>query len=231
MTVSKLFYNHKNNITFCAPNSLYLQINSEIISNLKNTNNEIITLDDIARNIGFTPSMGSKIEPGRLSKLSNRVNSIAEKQKLSLPKLNLQLLDEYESLRQLPLPKSRNHIFTICISYSQYYKFLKINNYMLEYYTTAEPPSRNTISQHCISLLTTEDKDKNIIIDPNIPLGNLEEKVININSITDLYGKSVIIINENDINTLLTLRYDGLDDDRKIVTLEFDVNSSLDKYL
>ena len=102
---------------------------------------------------------------------------------------------------------------------------------MLEYYKSGEKPSENNISYHCISLLTTEDKDKNIIIDPNIPLERLEEKVLNINSIIDVYSKSVIIINENDINTLLTLRKDSLDDDRKIVTLEFDTNSSLDKYL
>ncbi len=198
-----------------------------------NYDKEIIKLDDIGRNIGYSRSLGSKIESGNLSKLSNRVNRIVETKKLKSPKINLQLLTENDFIKQISLEKFRNRIFTRCISYYHYYKFLKNNNYMPEYYKTAEPPSENAVIQHCISLLTTDARDKNIIIDPNIPLEPLETakgKVINKDSITVLYESSVITINEEDISTLLTLRNDGLDDGRIIVTLDNDSKITLDIY-
>jgi hypothetical protein len=39
-----------------------------------------------------------------------------------------------------------------------------------------------------------------------------------------------INVDLNDIKTLLTMRYDSMDDDRIIVDMEFEKNSSLDIY-
>ena len=77
MNLRVLQYNHKHDVLFCAPNSLYLKINS-VIGSFKSETifEENMALDDIARNIGFQKSMGSNINTASLSKLSNRVNKI-----------------------------------------------------------------------------------------------------------------------------------------------------------
>ncbi len=84
--ISSIFYNHKNDAAFCAPNSLYIQINS-IMYNY--TKNEVISLDYIARFIGYTTHMGSQIDDGHLSKLSNRINKIINQGKRQTLKIKL----------------------------------------------------------------------------------------------------------------------------------------------
>jgi hypothetical protein len=111
MNISKLLYDHKNNAMFCAPNSLYININSAIISHFNVNDQEIITLDDIARNVGFSNNLGSLITSGNLSRLSNRVNKIIQTKKLNVPKLTLKLIDRGDFFNKLKTNNSENLIF------------------------------------------------------------------------------------------------------------------------
>ncbi len=229
MNLKILQYNHKNDALFCAPNSLYLQIHSMINSYIDDGSfHEIIQLDDIARSIGFNKSSGSMITTKNLSKLSNRINKLKLKKKLNAPMFTLSFLDNTQFFKKLSSNK-KNQIFTICISFSQYYKFLKTKNNVPEYYNNAESSETDYI-QHCITLIMYYEMleiPKYIIIDPNIEL-SAQHMFISINEIEQKYSHKIINVNLDDINKLLTMRYDSIDDDRIIIGMEFESNSSLE---
>lgn len=190
---------------------------------------ESIKLDDIARNIGFSKLSGSQITAENLSKLSNRINKLNTQNKLNVPKSTLLFLDNTKFFKKLNNTKN-NQIFTICISLSQYYKFLKTRNYFSNYYNNAESFESDYI-QHCFTLIIyyITGIQKYILIDPNIELDS-KDIFININEIEQKYNDKIININLEDIKKLLTMRYDSMDDDRIIIDMEFESNSSLDVY-
>ena len=230
MNLRVLQYNHKHDAVFCAPNSLYLQINS-VIGSFKSetTFEENMALDDIARNIGFQKSMGSKITTASLSKLSNRINKIIQTHKLNVPKLALSILNQSTFLKEINNVTS-NGIYTICVSFSQYQRFLMKQQYFAEYYKGAEKLVDGYI-QHCLTLIIqkTETVPKYIIIDPNIELDN-KNTAIDINQLEKEYSNKVILINRHDIQSLLTMREDSMDDDNIIIMIDFEGNSNLDIY-
>ncbi len=230
MKLTVLQYNHRNDPMFCAPNSLYLQINSMINSYINpDVFKQTICLDDIARNIGFNKSMGSGITSERLSKLSNRINRLINKDKLNVPKSTLKLLDNNALFKKLDKIKE-NKIFTVCISFEEYYKFLEKHNALPEYYKNSEK-IENSYLQHCFTLIAQvlNKAIKYIILDPNIELGN-KNMTIDINQIQQKYNDKTILLNLDNLKTILTMRYDSMDDDRIIVDMEFESNSSLDIY-
>lgn len=53
---------------------------------------------------------------------------------------------------------------------------------------------------------------------------------IDINQIQQKYNDKTILLNLDNLKTILTMRYDSMDDDRIIVDMEFESNSSLDIY-
>ena len=231
MNLTTLQYNHKNDAMFCAPNSLYLQINSMFNSYIHDgIFHEIITLDDIARNIGFDKLSGSILNNKHLSKLSNRINKLNRQKKLNVPTFTLLFLDNIEFFNKLE--DNKNQIFTICISFSQYYKFLKTKNNYPKYYKNAESFETDYI-QHCFTLIVYYNdvikNSKYIIIDPNIELTS-QDIFINFNEIEQEYNDKIICVNSEDVKKLLTMRYDSLDDDRKIIDMQFESNLSLDVY-
>ena len=230
MNLSIIQYNRKPDPMFCAQNSLYLQVNSMINAYNKNdTFKEFITLDDISTRIGFKKSMGSLLNREHLSKLSNRVNKLKSIYKLNIPNSTLVMLDNTQFLSKISKPKE-NKIFTICLSSEQYFKFVTNRNYFSDYYQNSEK-IKNSALQHCIALIVQifNEIPKYIIIDPNIELSN-QNIAMDISEMTTKYDNKIISVEWNDIKTLLTMRYDSMDDDRIIVDMEFEKNSSLDIY-
>ena len=230
MNLTVLQYNHKHDPSFCAPNSLYLQINSMIDSFISEiTFYENISLDDIARNIGFQKSMGSNINTTSLSKLSNRVNKIIQTHQLRIPKLALLTLNKSTFFQEINNVTS-NRIYTICVSFSQYQRFILKQQYFAEYYEGAEKLSDGYI-QHCLTLIIqkTNNVPKYIIIDPNIELDN-KNIAIDISQLEKQYSNKIISINKDDIESLLTMRDDSMDDDNIIIMIDFEGNSNLDMY-
>ena len=230
MSLTVLQYNHKPDSSFCAPNSLYLQINSMVASYIDNSIfSENISLDDIARRIGFQKSTGSKINTKNLSKLSNGTNKLIKIKKLKVPKLALSFISNSAFFKEIGNVQN-NKIYTICVSFSQYQRFLRKQNYFKEYYKSAEKLSDGYI-QHCITIIVEPSKEshKCIIIGPNIELTN-EKRVIDISQLKNEYTNKIEVVDENEIKTLLTMRYDGLDDDNIIIDLDFEGNSNLDMY-
>ncbi len=162
MTLEYLHYNHKNSAMFCAPNSIYIQINTILDSMVdKNYHGEIIDLNDIATRIGYSNSTGATVDSGHLSKLSNRINNLNEKMKLKVPKLMLKMIDTSSLLKKIKINPRERCIFTICMSFGQYYKFLKKHNSLPEYYNGAEE-IQNDLMQHCITVITNSSIDKKI---------------------------------------------------------------------
>lgn len=190
---------------------------------------ENISLDDIASRIGFQKSTGSKINTENLSKLSNRTNKLIRKNKFKVPKLALSFISNSAFFKEIDNAQN-NKIYTICVSFSQYQKFLRKQNYFMGYYKSAEKLSDGYI-QHCITIIvgTSRESHKCIIIDPNIELTN-ENRVIDINQLKNEYPNKIEMVDKNEIKTLLTIRYDGLDDDNIIIDLDFEGNSNLDMY-
>jgi transcriptional regulator with XRE-family HTH domain len=190
---------------------------------------ENISLDDIANRIGFQKSMGSRITTANLSKLSNRINKLIKVNKLNVPKLALSTLNNSKFFKEVD-NATNNKIYTVCVSFSQYQRFVVKHNYFMEYYKGAEKVTDGYI-QHCLTLiiLKTEPAPKYIIIDPNIELEN-KNIAIDVNQIEQKYNNKVITTTKEEIQTLLTMRYDGMDDDNIIIGLNFEGNSKLDIY-
>ncbi len=63
-------------------------------------------------------------------------------------------------------------------------------------------------------------------MDPNIELSSVEQ-IIKIDNLESEYGKKIVQIEFNDIDVLLTMRYDSADDEKRIVDMEFDNNKSM----
>lgn len=195
------FYNHKNNAKFCAPNSLYILINFRLNKYL-HSNSELISLDNIARLVGFDPKLGSEIN-SHLSKLASGVNNQIKLQKIDCGNV---IFNNYTKDELFP-NLNKYHSLVICVTFYQYYQFLQNNGFNLQYYKRAEEPSKFDNIQHCITLI--QNNSTILGIDPNCPLSN---GYININELYTNNSDSILKLTEKDVHKLINLKYDGLDD-------------------
>ena len=67
---ASIWYKHKHVSDFCAPNSLYTMVHTNILNYGSKFNGELLGLDNVASRISYSRGSGSKLSADQLTRLS-----------------------------------------------------------------------------------------------------------------------------------------------------------------
>lgn len=214
--MSKVWYGHHQQADFCAPNTLYTMIHTNIINGGTQISGEIISLHQIASKIGYSRGRGSILSPGHLSSLSISLRRKAKSVDRSLKYLEV---EEYKwnDFGFLRGRLESGESVCVCLPFKIYRDFFIENGKVPPCLSTTdlEPPGMSLLS-HCV-LLFPISSDEIAILDPHCECKSQSNPESTSSFIKRNRDKLEIMSADTFISDILMVRRDTLDDSNKQV--------------